>query len=309
MTAAPGAAAACDLLDRRARALVATVDDDAPRDRAAAGSRSATGCIAGVGAAGDEPPARARIDASGCLVTPGLVNTHHHLWQNLTRSYPADDHHRLPRLAGRRCTRSGRASTPRRSTSRPRSACSSWRWAVARRRAITCTCSRPDQPSLVEVEILAARDIGLRFHATRGAVDRGRRDGSPMPDHMLETVDAVLADAERLVARYHQRGPRAMVQVALGPHSVFGATPGSCARARRWRERSTFACTRTCPATAPTRPIAWTCTAAARSSGSSRSAGPAAAPGSRTASSRARPRSRGSALPAWASPTARPRRC
>jgi cytosine/adenosine deaminase-related metal-dependent hydrolase len=45
-----------------------------------------------------------------------------------------------------------------------------------------------------------------------------------MPDHMLESIDAVLADAERLVGRYHQRGPRAAVQVAIGPHSVFGAT-------------------------------------------------------------------------------------
>src|SRR5258708_18370622 len=82
----------------------------------------------------------------------------------------------------------------------------------------------PDQPSLVEAEILAASEMGLRFCATRGSVDRGRRHGSPVPDHMLESIDAVLSDSERLVHKYHQRGPSALVQVALGPHSVFGAT-------------------------------------------------------------------------------------
>jgi cytosine/adenosine deaminase-related metal-dependent hydrolase len=82
----------------------------------------------------------------------------------------------------------------------------------------------PDQPSFIDAEIEAAHHSGLRFHATRGSVDRGQRDGSPMPDRMCEDVDSVLADCERLVARHHDRSPSSMVRVALGPHSVFGAT-------------------------------------------------------------------------------------
>ena len=65
---------------------------------------------------------------------------------------------------------------------------------------------------------------GLRLHATRGSVDRGRRDGSPMPDEMLEDCDDVLADSARLVAAHHDRTRTASLQIALGPHSVFGAT-------------------------------------------------------------------------------------
>src|SRR5205085_11611896 len=83
----------------------------------------------------------------------------------------------------------------------------------------------PGAPSFLDAEIVAARQSGLRFHATRGSVDRGQRDGSPMPDGMLEDLDAVLADSERLVAAHHDTAPDAMTRVALGPHSVFGATP------------------------------------------------------------------------------------
>jgi cytosine/adenosine deaminase-related metal-dependent hydrolase len=211
-----------DLLISGAR-LVATVDD-ARREIAGGWVAIRDGVIQAVGGPGAEPPARARLDAAGCLVTPGLINTHNHIWQNLTRAYrPMTTTGFLGWLG---------ALYPL--------------WAQIDAEAIRlstqvgllelalggCTTTSdhlylqpPDQPSLVEAEILAAGEIGLRFHATRGAVDRGRRDGSPMPDHMLETVDHVLADCERLVARHHQRGPQAMVQVALGPHSVFGATP------------------------------------------------------------------------------------
>ena len=211
-----------DLLIERAVSVV-TVDDQR-RELAGGWVAIRDGVIDAVGAPGAEPPARDRLDASGCLVTPGLVNTHHHLWQNLTRAYrPMTTTDFLGWLG---------ALYPL--------------WARIDAEAIRlstqvglyelalggCTTTSdhlylqpPDQPSLVEIEIQAAREVGLRFHATRGAVDRGQRDGSPMPDHMLEPIDRVLADAERLAGQYHQRGPRAMVQVALGPHSVFGATP------------------------------------------------------------------------------------
>jgi cytosine/adenosine deaminase-related metal-dependent hydrolase len=180
------------------------------------------GLVTAVGT-GIEPPAARRIDAAGGLVTPGLVNTHHHLWQNLTRSYaPMTTTDFLGWLG---------ALYPLWSTIDEESTYLSARVGLAELALGGCTTTSdhlylqpPDQPSLVEAEIRAARESGLRFHATRGSVDRGARDGSPMPDRLVETVDDVLADCQRLVAAHHQRGPDARVQVALGPHSVYGAT-------------------------------------------------------------------------------------
>jgi cytosine/adenosine deaminase-related metal-dependent hydrolase len=210
-----------DLLVAGARA-VATLDAER-REIADGWVAIEQGVITAVGAPGHEPKARQRLDARGCLVTPGLVNAHHHLWQNLTRAhramtttdflgwlrvlYPlwsrvtADDIYLSTRVGLAELALGGCTTTSDHLYLQP-----------------------PGEPSLVEVEILAARESGLRFHATRGSVDRGQRVGSPMPDHMTESIDAVLFDSERLVRRYHERGPRAMTQVALGPHSVFGAT-------------------------------------------------------------------------------------
>ena len=215
------AAGEVELLIAGAR-LVATVDDD-DREIPSGWVALSAGRIIGLGTAGSEPAARRRIDARDCLVTPGLVNAHHHLWQNLTRSYrPMTTTGFLGWLGAlyplwARIDVDGiRLST---------------QVGLAELALGGCTTTSdhlylqpPDQPSFVEAEILAAQELGLRFHATRGSVNRGQRHGSPMPDHMLESVDAVLKDCERLVSKYHQRTSDAMLQVALGPHSVFGAT-------------------------------------------------------------------------------------
>jgi cytosine/adenosine deaminase-related metal-dependent hydrolase len=210
-----------DLLVSGAR-LVATMDDDALE---IAGGWLAVndGRVVSVGPPGSEPPARERLDASGCLVTPGLVNAHHHLWQNLTRAYrPMTTTDFLGWLG---------ALYPLWAQIDVEGIHVSTQVGLAELALGGCTTASdhlylqpPDQPSFVEAEILAAREMGLRFHATRGSVDRGQRHGSPMPDRMLESVDAVLTDSERLVQRFHERGPDAMIQIALGPHSVFGAT-------------------------------------------------------------------------------------
>jgi cytosine/adenosine deaminase-related metal-dependent hydrolase len=203
--------------------LVATLDD-ALWEVAGGWVAITDGRVVAVGGPGEEPAATRRIDASGCLVTPGLVNTHHHLWQNLTRSYaPMTNADFLGWLG---------ALYPLWATLDEEGAYLSARVGLAELALGGCTTTSdhlylqpPDQPSLLDAEIRAARESGLRFHATRGAVDRGARDGSPMPDHLLETVDDVLADCERLVATHHERGPDARIQIALGPHSVYGATP------------------------------------------------------------------------------------
>ncbi|MDQ1681087.1 MAG: 8-oxoguanine deaminase, partial [Frankiaceae bacterium] len=202
--------------------LVATVDDD--RREIVGGWVAVTdGRVSGVGTPGTEPPAARRVDAAGCLVTPGLVNTHHHMWQNLTRSYaPMTNSDFLGWLG---------ALYPLWATVREEDIYLSTRVALAELAAGGCTTTSdhlylqpPGAASLLDAQIAAAREAGLRMTATRGSVDRGRRDGSPMPDHMLEDVDAVLADCARVVTAHHDAAPDSMVRIAFGPHSVFGAT-------------------------------------------------------------------------------------
>ena len=220
--AASDAPAVADLVVSDAK-LVATMDD-ARREIAGGWVSVTAGRVDAVGGPGGEPSARERLSARGCLVTPGLVNAHHHMWQNLTRSYrPMTDTDFLGWLG---------ALYPLWARVDEEAIHVSTQVGLAELALGGCTTTSdhlylqpPDQPSMVEVEIEAARAMGLRFHATRGSVDRGRKEGSPMPDAMVERVDDVLADCERIVGRHHQRGPDAMVQVALGPHSVFGATP------------------------------------------------------------------------------------
>lgn len=181
------------------------------------------GRVAALGV-GPAPRGLECIDGTGCLVTPGLINVHHHFWQNLTRAYrPMVDCDFLGWLA---------ALYPLWAKVDAEAIFASTQIALAELALSGCTTTSdhlylqpPEQPSLVEVEINAAQELGLRLHVTRGSVDRGRKHGSPMPDHMLERVDDVLRDCERLVAKYHQRGQDATLQVALGPHSVFAASP------------------------------------------------------------------------------------
>jgi cytosine/adenosine deaminase-related metal-dependent hydrolase len=221
VTLTPPELAPVDLLVAGA-SLVATVDDD--RTEIKGGWVAVTdGRISGVGTPGTEPPARQRVDASGCLVTPGLVNTHHHMWQNLTRSYaPMTTADFLGWLG---------ALYPLWATVREEDVYLSTRVALAELALGGCTTTSdhlylqpPKAASLLDAQILAARESGLRLTATRGSVDRGQRDGSPMPDDMLEDVDDVLADCERVITAHHDTSPDAFVRIALGPHSVFGAT-------------------------------------------------------------------------------------
>jgi cytosine/adenosine deaminase-related metal-dependent hydrolase len=78
---------------------------------------------------------------------------------------------------------------------------------------------------LITAEIQAARELGMRFHATRGSMSRSQKDGGLPPDSVVQDPDEILADSERLVGLHHQRDRHAMVQVALAPCSPFSVTP------------------------------------------------------------------------------------
>ncbi len=211
-----------DLLVRNAR-LVAAMD--AQRTEIAGGWVAVTdGLVSGVGPAGSEPAGATRtVDAADCMVTPGLINTHHHLYQNLTRAYgPALDGslfdwlRTLYPLWARLDEEAAHVSA----------------WVGLAELALSgCTTSTDHlyvHPvgggDLISAEIAAATDLGVRFHPTRGSMSLSVKDGGLPPDSTVQTDDVILADSERLVATHHDPSPDAMVRIALAPCSPFSVS-------------------------------------------------------------------------------------
>jgi len=176
--------------------------------------------VAAVGV-GSEPAHAARVDLGGAVVTPGLVNTHHHLCQTLTRAraQQADLFTWLRELypvwagidaeAEYAAARTGLAELAL-------SGCSTvfdHHYVFPRGRE-----------GLVEAEVQAARELGVRIVASRGSMDLGVSDGGLPPDELVEEIDAVLADTERLHGALHEPGPGARVQIAVAPCSPFSVT-------------------------------------------------------------------------------------
>jgi cytosine/adenosine deaminase-related metal-dependent hydrolase len=223
-----------DLLVRDAL-LVATGDVDR---RAIPGGWVAItdGVVVGVGAPGTEPRATRTLSADGCLVTPGLVNTHHHIYQNLTRSF-------APALSGN-LFHWLRTLYPVWSQLDEEAAYLS-AWVGCAELALGgCTTTMDHlyvHPNgggdLITAEIRAAGEIGLRFHATRGSMSLSEKDGGLPPDSVVQDDDDILADSERLVGLHHQRHHGAMVQVALAPCSPFSVTPALMRRTAELAER------------------------------------------------------------------------
>ena len=183
------------------------------------------GLISGVGAATDPAPAAlATLDAAGCLVTPGLVNTHHHMYQNLTRSYaPVVNSTLFQWLAGLYPLWAG--------IDEEAAYLSAW-VGLAELALGGCTTTTDHLyvaprggGDLWSAEIAAAREVGLRFHPTRGSMTVSAKDGGLPPDSVVQDDDEVLAGSERLVKTYHDSSWGAMVRVALAPCSPFSVTP------------------------------------------------------------------------------------
>ncbi|SVB37115.1 uncharacterized protein METZ01_LOCUS189969, partial [marine metagenome] len=181
------------------------------------------GFVDAVGGPGEEPTADRRIDASGCLVTPGLVNTHHHIYQNLTRSF-------APALSGN-LFHWLRTLYPVWSRLDEEAAyVSAWigLCELALGGCTTTTDHLYVHPhgggDLITAEITAARELGFRFHPTRGSMSLSEKDGGLPPDSVVQTDDEILADSERLVDRHHDPAPGAMTRIALAPCSPFSVT-------------------------------------------------------------------------------------
>jgi cytosine/adenosine deaminase-related metal-dependent hydrolase len=170
---------------------------------------------------GVEPGHETRIDLGGAVVTPGLVNTHHHLFQTLTRARAQEAdlftwlRELYPLWAGidaeaeYAAARTGLAELAL-------SGCSTvfdHHYVFPRGR-----------PEIIEAEIQAARELGVRLVASRGSMDLGVSDGGLPPDALVEDLDGVLVETERLHGAFHEPGPGAWVQIAVAPCSPFSVT-------------------------------------------------------------------------------------
>ena len=175
----------------------------------------------GAGAAGGGLPVDERIDGRGCLVTPGLVNTHHHLYQWLTRGYAQDAilfdwlTALYPLWARIDAGLTGTAAAGAMAVL-ARSGCTT----VADHHYVFPAGSGDIVGAIVE----AAAEVGVRLHATRGSMDLGASQGGLPPDFAVETTDAALRASAEAVQRYHDPSFGAMVRVAIAPCSPFSVT-------------------------------------------------------------------------------------
>lgn len=156
------------------------------------------------------------IDASGRLVMPGMVNTHHHMYQSLTRVVPdAQDGELFKWLGALYPVWAGLTGEMIRVSTQT---------AMAELMLSGCTTSSdhlyiyPNDCRLDD-SIEAAQQIGMRFHATRGAMSVGQSKGGLPPDAVVEQEDAILKDSQRLIETWHDAGRHAMLRVAVAPCS------------------------------------------------------------------------------------------
>ncbi len=162
------------------------------------------------------------VDARGHLVVPGLVNTHHHMYQSLTRAIPGvQDAELFSWLRGLYPIWAGLT---------PEMVQVSTQVAMAELLLSGCTTSSDHlyiYPNGVRLEdaIEGAQRIGMRFVATRGSMSVGQSLGGLPPDRVVEKEDAILKDSQRLIETWHDASHGAMVQVALAPCSPFSVSP------------------------------------------------------------------------------------
>ncbi|GBR21036.1 8-oxoguanine deaminase [Gluconobacter japonicus] len=180
------------------------------------------GRVHSVGHSGETPPrAEKNLSANGKLVTPGLINAHHHMYQNLTRAYaPVTNGTLFEWLQGLYPLWAGLDEE---------SVYLSTAVAMIELLMGGCTTSMDHmyvhpKPFLIDAQFRAAKDIGFRFHATRGSMTRSIEDGGLPPASVVQDEDTILADSERLVHAYHDASPGAMGRVALAPCSLFSVS-------------------------------------------------------------------------------------
>ena len=162
-----------------------------------------------------------RVDATGHLATPGLINTHHHFYQWITRGL-ATDHNLFDWLVALYPTWA-RIDEPM------VYAAAQGSLAMMARGGVTTAMDHhyvfpQGSGDLSAAIIRAAGEIGVRFTLARGSMDRSEKDGGLPPDFAVETLEGALAATEETVARHHDPSPDAMTQVAVAPCSPFSVS-------------------------------------------------------------------------------------
>jgi 8-oxoguanine deaminase len=161
-------------------------------------------------------PGAATFDAGEHVVLPGLINTHHHFYQTLTRTNPAALNRELfPWLE---------ALYPIWAGLTPEALHLGMTLAMAELMLSGCTTTTdhhyvfpPGLEDALDIEVAAARLLGLRVLLTRGSMNLSVSKGGLPPDSVVQDEDTILADSERVVKRHHERGEAAMVQIGLAP--------------------------------------------------------------------------------------------
>src|SRR5512133_2212023 len=161
------------------------------------------------------------LDLDGHIVLPGLVNTHHHFYQTLTRAVPAVQDANLFHWL--------KTLYPIWACMTPEDIFVSTQTALSELALSGCTTASDHlylfpNGSKLDDEIEAAQQVGLRFHASRGSMSLGESQGGLPPDSVVDSEESILSDSVRLIERYHDGKPGAMVQIVLAPCSPFSVT-------------------------------------------------------------------------------------
>jgi 8-oxoguanine deaminase len=168
-------------------------------------------------------PVGATFNASRHVVLPGLVNTHHHFYQTLTRAHPeAINQELFPWLI---------ALYPIWARLKPAHLRSAVRLALTELLLSGCTTAAdhhylfpPGLENAVDIEVEEARKLGLRMTVTRGSMNLSKKDGGLPPDEVVQDEDVILADSERVLKAFHDPKPGAGIRIALAPCSPFSVT-------------------------------------------------------------------------------------
>jgi cytosine/adenosine deaminase-related metal-dependent hydrolase len=181
------------------------------------------GVIEAIGPAGDLPQTADRvIDGRGLVVMPGLINTHHHLFQTLTRALPTAQNAELFDWLVAQYPIWGRLTSEAVYTSA--------QVGLAELLLSGCTTTTDHlylfpNDSRLDDEIRAAQELGIRFHPSRGSMSLGKSQGGLPPDHVVQDEEAILKDCRRVIEQFHDPARYSMLRIVLAPCSPFSVTP------------------------------------------------------------------------------------
>ncbi len=183
------------------------------------------GRIAEVLGAGQQPstPCKQTFDAREHVLLPGLINTHHHFYQTLTRAWaPVVNQPLFPWL---------KTLYPVWARLTPEKLALASKVALAELLLSGCSTAADHHylfpgglENAIDVQVEAVRELGMRAMLTRGSMSLGEADGGLPPQQTVQQGEVILADSQRLIGQYHQRGDGAQIQIALAPCSPFSVT-------------------------------------------------------------------------------------